>query len=872
MADDKLWTPASRQVARLDRASAEGKGTEGHFLCALHGAEVAIKLHTVSALALLRDLDEAGSATFAYQLSRADGIGTWESVLRRASASIGRATSRKFDRMFISWLTQKSGRLDADTLAEVALPMAELSAELSLYPPSRQTRPSPIDLMHAMVETRNKTIGHGAFHPEFYAEWSELLDSSVRWLYGNTVLWETELLLVLDRPTKMARILRGSEPHAKTDMSGHANDAGQILLRAHPYESVSELPSLIRVQPSTNGTFLANGSWRDAEGDLEFLDYASSDRTRFKMPSLYAVEPESRTSETEGLTALNAAPGRTMNNLPPEAEAYVSRLALEQDLTVSLMDRRRRHIVTLRGIGGIGKTALALHVCHQIVEQADVFGAIIWMSARDIDLTLSGPVAVRRREASIDDVAHAVCRLLGESPGEGTAMQRCSELLGDESFPVLLVLDNFETFNEPHESYRYFDSSVVPPSKILITSRHEGFRGDYEIPVIGMSRGEASELLRSTARRFNREPLMSDEVIGRIYSYTQGHAYAMKLIASKATSVAGLSGVMDSVVKESELLDALFRRSTEDIGEDAEFVFLLLAQFAGGLSEAALMVAARAQGVDMTAGLAELATRSLIEMDAGSASHMYVLPVMAQRFGRDKLIIGHPLRGSVESEAALVRKTTGLADGDVSIAALDAFQTIRSANVSRAQVERSLLALEVLADMDGSMWVHVAKARREAGRSFNAVEEALKRAAEFDPNDLELLMEWSELPGISEAHAIALKVEAVAVGSEDLEFVSGVANGVNQFLKRHARSYPSLKRAGLTAPVIEAMMRRFDDLDTRDLSRLGWLCMNEGRTDLINDIVNRGLELGPQDGDIKKLALRTKGLVLGGVPKRRPDR
>jgi hypothetical protein len=146
----------------------------------------------------------------------------------------------------------------------------------------------------------------------------------------------------------------------------------------------------------------------------------------------------------------------------------------------------------------------------------------------------------------------------------------------------------------------------------------------------------------------------------------------------------------------------------------------------------------------------------------------------------------------------------------------------------------------------------------------------LKRAIEFDPGDRDVLLEWASLPGVSEERSIQLKVEAISVGECRTRFVSDLANEVNAFLRRHGQKYPRLKRAAITAPIIEALRSRFDELDGRDLSRLAWLCFNEGRTDLVDEIISRGLDIDPENEDIRKLALRTRGLTPGDRRRRRP--
>src|SRR5207247_5447642 len=91
------------------------------------------------------------------------------------------------------------------------------------------------------------------------------------------------------------------------------------------------------------------------------------------------------------------------SNAPELIRDYVPRPSLETALRHLLRDDKRE-IVTLVGRGGIGKTSLALKVIHQLHEDTR-YEAVVWLSARDVDLQLTGPKTVRPRVLSIADMA-----------------------------------------------------------------------------------------------------------------------------------------------------------------------------------------------------------------------------------------------------------------------------------------------------------------------------------------------------------------------------------------------------------------------------------------------------------------------------------
>ena len=140
---------------------------------------------------------------------------------------------------------------------------------------------------------------------------------------------------------------------------------------------------------------------------------------------------------------------RTMASL---AGLSVHRLGLKARVYEALASRYP--LVSIDGIGGIGKTSLALEAAHECLDASrealapdgkTTFAGFIWASAKDRDLAL-------------DDLLDAVARTLdylgiAQRPVEEkrNAVER---LLREQ--PYLLLVDNLETVTD--ESVRRFNS------------------------------------------------------------------------------------------------------------------------------------------------------------------------------------------------------------------------------------------------------------------------------------------------------------------------------------------------------------------------------------------------------------------------------
>ena len=257
---------------------------------------------------------------------------------------------------------------------------------------------------------------------------------------------------------------------------------------------------LIEADDTLRDIWLPNGNYN--AGRFELVSYVSDNR-RAGEGSHYQNPPISLPdSDTQGLGSLEPE-GQTFTNLPPLPRGYVDRQALQDDLRDLLLDGSRHPIVTLHGGGGVGKTSLALAVLHRLALR-ERFMAILWFSARDVDLSPAGPRAVRPHLVTIGQIAESAVRLMEpseRSEKEFNPTTYCATLLGSgvDGAPLLCAFDNFETVAQPAELFRWIDTYVRLPNKVLITTRERAFKADFPLEVSGMTRDEFDRLVEQVA-------------------------------------------------------------------------------------------------------------------------------------------------------------------------------------------------------------------------------------------------------------------------------------------------------------------------------------------------------------------------------------
>lgn len=103
-------------------------------------------------------------------------------------------------------------------------------------------------------------------------------------------------------------------------------------------------------------------------------------------------------------------------------------------------------VVSILGDGGIGKTAIALKVAYELLDDdAAEFDAIVWVTAKSTMLTAG---EIQNINGAIQDslgLFEEAARTLGGLGGEDPATELLDYLA---SFKILLVLDNMETIND----------------------------------------------------------------------------------------------------------------------------------------------------------------------------------------------------------------------------------------------------------------------------------------------------------------------------------------------------------------------------------------------------------------------------------------
>ncbi|MFN8386967.1 MAG: NB-ARC domain-containing protein [Anaerolineales bacterium] len=259
------------------------------------------------------------------------------------------------------------------------------------------------------------------------------------------------------------------------------------------------------------------------------------------------------TKEIEGLTS-GGRPEKASSfaNLP-RRPYFVGREQEIKTVLQSLNPNSRTFIIGIEGIGGMGKSALAIELSYRCIEE-DLFESVIWISAKESVLTLHGIEPIIPEAKSLSDILITIGASLG-NPTIGNMpiqdqIKQAYNLLARRT--TLLVLDNFESLSktEQRDILDFLRRSPIT-LKVLVTSRERVTEGQI-IRLQGLSSDESNALLEWDAQQKNIQ--LTKEQNKYVAELTGGLPLALLWVHGQI-AVLGYSAaqVLDKLSMDSEI-------------------------------------------------------------------------------------------------------------------------------------------------------------------------------------------------------------------------------------------------------------------------------------------------------------------------------
>jgi transcriptional regulator with XRE-family HTH domain/tetratricopeptide (TPR) repeat protein len=372
-----------------------------------------------------------------------------------------------------------------------------------------------------------------------------------------------------------------------------------------------ELQQLVAQYIEECGVAGAGGSTSDAEANTT--------------PDAPSVPPQSTLGQGWEREVFRRIP----HNLPaPTYTAFIGRTKEMSRLLELLSPDHSAHIITVDGIGGVGKTALVLEAAYRCLKASrdnlpgiPTFDAIIFTSAKQQYLTPSGILSRQQAQRNLRDIFREIAITLDEpaitqSPPEDQ-FDRVRQSLARQR--TLLIVDNMETVQNT-ENILAFLYDLPSHVKVVLTTREQIVHVPIRLPNLSLDEGQ--DLIRQQAGE--KEIVFSDEESKRLYESTGGVPLAIVYAIGQVCSGYPLESVLEGLASNTgDVAEFCFKESVQKMrGQPPHKLLMSLAIFSHPpIRDAVAEVAGLTkEPVAANNGLAQLQKLSLVTQKDGRYS------------------------------------------------------------------------------------------------------------------------------------------------------------------------------------------------------------------------------------------------------------
>lgn len=839
-----------------------------YFFSLLLAAEALAKTIVLGMTAAIGDDKDRHRYRLEHQLVRAEGLGEWGRAIEDALTGPASQHLLLEARSAQTELTRlcRAGDWQHDAVSALKAALVHLGIEAEEVPVKSDMK----RWFRLFATLRNKTRAHGATKPAMASEAAEHVARSIDLISQNFSLFKRPWAYLYRNMNGKYRISPISDDTSPFDYLKKGRDAS-LPNGVYLHFGAPRLVPLIASDPELQDFFFANGGLNGKR--FELLSYSTDDKSDGNA-SVYLTPPGVLPpSETEGHGEL-LPQGRCFSNAPALIRDYVPRPSLE-DALLRLLRDDKREIVTLVGRGGIGKTSLALKVMHQLHDDTR-YEAVVWLSARDVDLQLTGPKTVRPRVLSTADMATFYASLVlppdvaTAKAFDARAFFEC-QLQKSDVGPCLFVFDNFETTQNPVEMFNWIDAYIRLPNKALITTRLRDFKGDYPLEVQGMDEAESRALIDQTALALGVTDLLNEKYIGQLIEHSEGHPYVIKILLGEVVKAGRAANIPQLVAGTEDILTALFERTYAVLTPCAQRAFLTLSAWSSSVPRLALeAVLFRSTGerAEVEKGIDTLLQFSMAESQTAPAdSQEFIsLPLVASIFGKKKLNIS-PFYAAVQADTEVLQMLGPSRRGDIHLGLAKKLERF-IANVSRRvdageSFDGFAPILEMICRAYNPGWLLLARWHMESRSTdgYEKAKEELRRFLENDPTGEDATEAWRMLghacyqtgDALGEVHAFIERAQFPSVSFHD---VSNTANRLNELLRGYALGIDKDQKRSFALRILAPLESRRSEASADDLSRIAWLAIHSGQEAKAREYANAGLKMDASNIYCQKLIAR----------------
>ena len=366
---------------------------------------------------------------------------------------------------------------------------------------------------------------------------------------------------------------------------------------------------------------------------LAVLEEQAAGYTSLTMPAHLQLELEDKRQEVAGLEQRllfsdESERRKVYHNLPqPDYGRFVGRKEEIKQIYSILRPypHSQSHLVTIDGIGGIGKSSLALEMAWRYVQNYDRisveerFDAIIWTSAKRNVLTASGITNRNQAIRSIGDIFTAIAITLQREDIPRSDRSAQTEIVRNvlQRQRTLLIVDNLESVDD--EDVVTFLRELPAPTKAIVTTRHR-IDVAYAVRLTAMPWTDAERLIGQECAKKNVK--LTEQEKNDLYHCAGGLPLAIVWSIAQTSQGYLPTTVLNRLSKPAEdIARFCFEEGIQHInGKPALELLFALSLFATDATRDALGFVANLSEWDRDQGLAQLEQLSFINRFANRFS------------------------------------------------------------------------------------------------------------------------------------------------------------------------------------------------------------------------------------------------------------
>ncbi len=332
-------------------------------------------------------------------------------------------------------------------------------------------------------------------------------------------------------------------------------------------------------------------------------------------------------------------------NLPRRAPFF----GRDKDMDIALRalsPEDRTWGVLVDGIGGIGKSALAVEAAYRCKEKS-LFDAFIFVSAKLDILAPDGIRALTPAARTLDEFLNETARVLGQIgiaqlAGDG---KRRALLDALRSTRALLIYDNLETLTkEDQEAMADFLRELPQGCKAIITSRRRGGEGGGWLRLEQLEWEAARDIIKNEMARdaglTNKLSRAGEKRWQELYDETKGSPLALMhtLGLMRVRAALTFDGALELLRgnRAPDLQKFIFQEARRELTANDQAALRALSFFSPSASFEAWMEVAALSRNALETTIDRLSALSLVDVLAGE--ERYALHPLTRNFVRDELL------------------------------------------------------------------------------------------------------------------------------------------------------------------------------------------------------------------------------------------